>query len=292
MGTIMTIFPTPLPITVVVDSSVRADVRIIASDREDTGFNVRPRKPGRAMDVKMAQQTTADYSDGRLQVRLHPAFRHTWFSDGGAVEITVEVPTGSSLELKSAMGDLLCDGTFGTADLKTDLGHIRIDQCGELRAHTDMGDVMVERASGRSRIKTGSGKIRIRDIDGVVSVKNGNGSTYISQASGTLTVSAANGDVSLERAGVSTTVKASSGDITVGEVSAGTLTVQTAAGTLSVGVRQGTAAWLDLSTKYGRVTNTLEPGSGPGESSTTVEIRARNAYGDITVTRSPSTAHA
>ncbi|MFJ4029113.1 DUF4097 family beta strand repeat-containing protein [Paenarthrobacter sp. NPDC089989] len=282
----MATFQTPQPIAVVVDVSVRGDVWIVARDQPETEVTVRPRKPKRSLDVKMAEQTTVDYSDGRLQVRLHPPFRHTWFSDGGAVEISIEVPVGSSLELKSGMGDLLCDGEFGTADLKTDLGHIRIDHCGELRAHTDLGDVTVERASGRSRIKTGSGKIRIREIDGVSTIKNGNGSTYISHASGELTVSAANGDVSLERAGLSTTVKASSGDITVGDVAAGSLTVQTAAGTLSVGVRRGSAAWLDLSTKYGRVRNGLEATNGPAPSTDKVEIRARNAYGDITVTRS------
>lgn len=286
----MATFQTPQPIAVVVDVSVRADIWIVASERYDTEVTIRPRKPKRSLDVKMAEQTTVDYTDGRLQVRLHPPFRHTWFSDGGAVEVTVEVPLGSSLDLKSGMGDLRCEGEFRTADLKTDLGHIRIGHCGELRAHTDMGDVTVERASGRSRIKTGSGKIRIRDIDGVATVKNGNGSTYISHASGELSVSAANGDVSLEQAGLSTTVKASNGDITVGEVAAGSLTVQTAAGTLAVGVREGTAAWLDLSTKYGRVRNALEAIGGPGECTDTVEIRARNAYGDITVKRSPVSA--
>lgn len=282
----MATFQTPQPIAVVIDVSVRGDIQVVAQDRHDTEVTVQPRKATRNLDVKMAEQTTVDYSDGRLQVRLHPSFRHSWFSDGGAVEITVEVPTGSSLELKSAMGDLRCEGEFGAADLKTDLGHIRVDHCGELRAHTDMGDITVERAVGRCRIKTGSGKIRIHHLDGVATVKNGNGNTYIAHASGELSVSAANGDISLERAGLSTTVKTSSGDITVADVAAGSLTAQTAAGTLAVGVREGTAAWLDLSTKYGRVRNGLEATNGPGGTTDTVEIRARNSYGDITVTRS------
>jgi DUF4097 and DUF4098 domain-containing protein YvlB len=286
MGALMATFQTPQPIAVVIDVSVRGDIWIVARDHPETEVTVQPRKAKRNLDVRMAEQTTVDYSDGRLQIRLHPGFRHSWFSDGGAVEITVAVPSGSSLELRSAMGDLRCDGEFGAADLKTDLGHIRIDHCGELRAHTDMGDITVERASGRSRVKTGSGKIRIRHIDGIATVKNGNGNTYISHASGELSVSAANGDISLERAGLSTSVKTSSGDITVADVAAGSLTVQTAAGTLSVGVREGTAAWLDLNTKYGRVRNALEATSGPGETTDKVEIRARNAYGDIAVTRS------
>ncbi|KUM35458.1 DUF4097 family beta strand repeat-containing protein [Arthrobacter sp. EpRS71] len=286
----MATFQTPQPIAVVIDVSVRGDIWIVARDHPTTEVAVQPRKAKRNLDVRMAEQTTVDYTDGRLNVRLHPGFRHSWFSDGGAVEITVEVPSGSSLELKSAMGDLRCEGEFGATDLKTDLGHIRVDHCGELRAHTDMGDITVERAVGRSRIKTGSGKIRIHHLDGVATVKNGNGNTYIAHASGELSVSAANGDISLERAGLSTTVKTSSGDITVTDVAAGSLTAQTAAGTLTVGVREGTAAWLDLSTKYGRVRNGLETTNGPGDTTDKVEIRARNSYGDIAVGRSPVSA--
>jgi DUF4097 and DUF4098 domain-containing protein YvlB len=283
----MNTFQTPQPIAVVVDVSVRADIRIVAANRQDTVVNVQPRDATRALDVKAAEQTTVDYSEGRLQVRLHPLRRYTWFGDGGAVDITVDVPIGCNLELKSGMGDLHCEGEFGSAELKTDMGHIRLDHCTDLRAHTGMGDVTVERVAGRAEVKTGSGKIRIREIDGVASIKNGNGSTHIVDTAGELRVSAANGDVALERAGATTTIKASNGDITVGEVSRGTLTLQTAAGSLAVGVREGSAAWLDLSTKYGRVRNGLDVTTGPGEADTKVEIRARSAYGDITVRRSP-----
>lgn len=283
----METFETPQPIAVVVDVSVRADIWIVAGNRTNTVVNVQPRTATRTLDVKVAEQTTVDYSDGRLQVRLRPQRRHTWFSDGGAVDITVEVPIGCSLELKSGMGDLRCEGEFSSAELKTEMGHVRLDHCTDLKVHTGMGDVTVERVAGRAEIKTGSGKIRIREIDGIASVKNGNGSTHIVDAAGELRVSAANGDVGLERAGATTTIKASNGDITVGEVSRGTLTLQTAAGSLAIGVREGSAAWLDLSTKYGRVRNGLDATTGPGESDAKVEVRARSAYGDITVRRSP-----
>lgn len=283
----METFETPQPIAVVVDVSVRADIWIVAGNRTDTVVNVQPRTATRSLDIKVAEQTTVDYSDGRLQVRLRPQRRHTWFSDGGAVDITVEVPIGCSLELKSGMGDLRCEGEFSSADLKTEMGHVRLDHCTDLKVHTGMGDVTVERVAGRAEIKTGSGKIRIREIDGIATVKNGNGGTHIVDAAGELRVSAANGDVALERAGASTTIKASNGDITVGEVSRGTLTLQTAAGSLAIGVREGSAVWLDLSTKYGRVRNGLDATTGPGETDAKVEVRARSAYGDITVRRSP-----
>ncbi|CAN7478154.1 DUF4097 family beta strand repeat-containing protein [Arthrobacter sp. LjRoot78] len=283
----MKTFETPQPIAVVVDVSIRADIWIVAGNRSDTVVNVQPRSATRALDVKVAEQTTVDYSEGRLQVRLRPLRRYTWFSDGGAVDITVEVPIGCSLELKSGMGDLHCEGEFSSAELSTDMGHVRMDHCTDLRVHTGMGDVTVERVAGRAEIKTGSGKVRIREIDGTASVKNGNGSTHIVDAAGELRVSAANGDVAIERAGAATTIKASNGDISVGEVARGTLTLQSAAGSLAIGVREGSAAWLDLSTKYGRVRNGLDAAAGPGDTDAKVEIRARSAYGDITVRRSP-----
>ena len=284
----MNTFQTPQPIAVVVDVSVRADIRIVGGKpRGHGGQGAAPRchphpgrQSGRANHRGLFRGTD-------LQVRLHPLRRYSWFGDGGAVDITVDVPIGCSLELKSGMGDLLCEGEFGSADLKTDMGHIRLDHCTDLRAHSGMGDVTVERVAGRADVKTGSGKIRIREIDGVASIKNGNGSTHIVDTAGELRVSAANGDVALERAGAATTIKASNGDITVGEVTRGTLTLQTAAGSLAIGVREGSAAWLDLSTKYGRVRNGLDATTGPGEADAKVEIRARSAYGDITVHRSP-----
>lgn len=284
----MTTFETPRPIAVVVDVSVRADIRIVAGNRTDTVVSVQPRTASRGLDVRMAEQTSVDHSDGRLHVRLRPALRHTWFSDGGAVDITVEVPIGCSLDLKSGMGDLRCEGEFTSAELKTDMGHVSIDHCTDLRVHTGLGDVTVERVAGRAEIKTGSGKVRVREIDGIASIKNGNGGTYVVDAAGELSVSAANGDVSIERAGANTTIKASNGDITVGEVARGTLTLQTAAGSLAIGIREGTAAWLDLNTKYGRVRNGLDAASGPGGTDAKVEVRARSAYGDITVRRSPA----
>ena len=283
----MKTFETTQPIAVVVDVSVRADIRIVAGNRADTVVNVQPRSATRAQDLNVSEQATVDYTGGRLQVRLHPLRRYSWFGDGGAVDITIEVPIGCSLELKSGMGDLHCEGEFGSAELKTEMGHVRMDHCTDLRVHTGMGDVTLERVAGRAEIKTGSGKVRIREIDGIASVKNGNGGTHIVDAAGELKVSAANGDVTLERAGATTTIKASNGDITVGEVARGTLTLQTAAGSLAIGVLEGSAAWLDLSTKYGRVRNGLDATTGPRETDAKVEIRARSAYGDITVRRSP-----
>ena len=65
----------------------------------------------------------------------------------------------------------------------------------------------------------------------------------------------------------------------------GSVTLETASGGLEVGVRRGTAVWLDLNTVAGRVTNELDDTSGPGDATDTVEVRARTYVGNIVVRR-------
>jgi hypothetical protein len=62
--------------------------------------------------------------------------------------------------------------------------------------------------------------------------------------------------------------------------------LETSYGTVEAGVREGTAAWLDVQSGSGRVRNLLDATEGPEGAGETVEIRARTAYGDVVVRRS------
>jgi hypothetical protein len=46
------------------------------------------------------------------------------------------------------------------------------------------------------------------------------------------------------------------------------------------------AAWLDAKTSFGRVLNTIGEATSPDSAQGTVEIRARTAFGDISIHRS------
>ncbi len=52
------------------------------------------------------------------------------------------------------------------------------------------------------------------------------------------------------------------------------MTIETASGGLEIGVREGTAAWIDATTKFGRVHNDLTPADRPEPSAETVQVRA------------------
>ena len=79
--------------------------------------------------------------------------------------------------------------------------------------------------------------------------------------------------------------KTGSGDVRVGQAWSGEVRATTASGDVDVSVARGTAVWLDLNTISGDVRNDLDAIAGPDETDATLELRAKTASGDITVTR-------
>jgi hypothetical protein len=73
-------------------------------------------------------------------------------------------------------------------------------------------------------------------------------------------------------------------------LSRGITEAKTAYGQIEIGVLDGVAAWLDLSTSFGRVNNELEDTGRPSADEQTPEIRAHTAMGDINVRRVPARA--
>jgi hypothetical protein len=72
----------------------------------------------------------------------------------------------------------------------------------------------------------------------------------------------------------------------------GSISVSTSSGEVGVGIAEGTAARLDLTTGSGVVTNLLEPADGPAEGDDTLLIQVRTASGDIDIHRAVPTQSA
>ena len=282
----MPAFATPEPISVTIELGM-GDARIIASDRTDTVVEVRPRDDSKASDIRAAEQTRVEYSSGRLLVKT-PRQR-AFIGRGSPVDVTIELPTGSQVQGDSGMGDFGCEGYLGECRFKTGMGNIRLDHTGAVHLKTGMGNVDVDRALGDADVTTGSGEVRIGQIEGATVIKNSNGDTAVGEVTGDLRVKSANGRISVDRAHASVMAKTANGNIRIGEVVNGAIVLETAAGELEVGIREGTAAWLDVSSQYGRVRNSLDETDSPEQSEATVEIRARTSYGDIKIHRANQT---
>jgi DUF4097 and DUF4098 domain-containing protein YvlB len=281
----MPTFNTPEPISVTVNLVV-GDLRIVASDRSDTVVVVSPNDTTKESDVKTAEQTRVEFSQGRLLIKAPKSWKQfSPFGGREAIDVAIELPAGSRVDAEAAVGDISCDGRLGECRFTTSVGNIRLDETGPLRLNTSAGSVTVDRVAGRAEI-TGSGQVRIGEIDGPAVIKNLNGVTWVGEAKGDLRCNAANGDITIDRAVGAVDAKTANGAVRIREVVRGSIDLRTAYGQLEVGVREGTAALLDVRSQFGNVRNLLTASEGPQPSDQRVEVRARTSFGDIVIRRS------
>lgn len=282
----MPIFDTPEPILVTIELGI-GDVHITASDRIDTVVETRPSDDSDQSDVQSAKQTHVEYANGTLTVKAPKPGVLDFSRKSRSVDVSIELPTGSQVHA-TTIGDIRCTGQLGECGVKTSAGHVQLDRTGPLRVDTAAGHVTVGGVVGKAEITTGSGKVRVGEIDGMGVIKNSNGNTDIGTVTGEVHVHAANGDISIDHAlGSRAEVKTANGSIRIGEAARGSVVLKTAMGDLNVGIAEGTAAWLDVNTGFGRVHNSLSDASqGPEQHDDTLEVRARTSYGDITIARS------
>jgi DUF4097 and DUF4098 domain-containing protein YvlB len=280
----MSHFQTPQPISVAFELRV-ADVRVAAGEREDTTVQVRPSDPSRPDDVTACEHTRVEYSDGRLLIK-GPRRLREWspFSDGGSIDVDVELPADSDLSGHVVAGGFRCTGSLGRCELKSSAGEISLDQAAQVKLST-AGDIRLQRVTGDAEVTTATGDVRAGEIGGSAVIKNANGDTRIGAVGGDLRVKAANGDIDVGASHGSITAKTANGRVRIGSIHRGSLIAETAAGHIEVGIADGVAAWLDLHTHYGNVENGLDATDAPGSADEQVDIRARTGFGDIIVRR-------
>jgi hypothetical protein len=280
----MPTFETHEPISVTIDVAF-GDVRIGAADRRDTVVDVVPSDASNQEDVKAAELTRVEYASERLVVK-GPKLR-SWLSrrTGGSLDVTIELPAGSRVHGTLGLGDFQAHGPLGDCEMKTGLGRIGLDQVEKLNLKSGAGDISVERAAGRAEVTAGSGDVRLGALDAGAVVKNANGNTWVGVAGDDVRLSAANGSIEVDLANAGVSAKSANGDVRLGEVVQGSVVMETQIGDLEVGIREGTAAWLDVHSRFGQVHNALDAADAPEASAKTVEVRARTSVGEVLVRR-------
>ncbi|GAA0450803.1 DUF4097 family beta strand repeat-containing protein [Streptomyces olivaceiscleroticus] len=274
-------FDTPEPISVTAHVGAGA-IRFAASDRPDTVVEVRPGNPKRDKDVQAAEQTEVTYASGVLTVRTK---ERRFIGPSGLVDVTVELPTGSSVDMTGAWAQVLGEGRLGEVRVKASTGDVRFDATGPLRLTNSHGSIIVDRIEGNAEITSSTGSLRVGTVDGSAVLKNSHGTTTVGVATGDLRVSSAHGDIDITRAEGSVTATTAGGALRVAEAARGTVQLETSYGLIEIGIRPGTAAWLDVSTERGQVRNTLADAEAPEETEETVKVRARTRWGNIDVRR-------
>jgi DUF4097 and DUF4098 domain-containing protein YvlB len=262
----MSTFDTPGPIAARIEV-VSGSVRVRADDRHDTVVTVRPRNVRSSADVAAAEQTLVTFSAGELLVRSTSRPRLLFFGSGPEIDVDVVLPAGSSVDVRTTAGEITCAGRLGAVDLDSKYGDLRLERAGSLHARTSSGNISAAAVEGETEATTSYGDVRIGETAGPARLGTGYG------------------DVRVDRALASLTAGTKYGQVRVGEAVRGSLVLETAYGEVDAGVREGTAAWLDVHSGSGRIRNLLTETQGPEGADETVEIHARTSYGDILIRR-------
>ncbi|MEV1077246.1 DUF4097 family beta strand repeat-containing protein [Streptomyces sp. NPDC050211] len=280
----MPTFDTPEPISVTAHVGA-GSIHFIAGDRLDTVVEVRPGDPKRDKDVRAAEQTEVTYADGVLTVRTKERYL---IGPSGGVEVTVGLPTGSRVDVTGSWVQAFGEGRLGEVRMKTSTGDARFDETGPLQLTVSHGSIIVEGVEGLAEITSSTGNVRVGLVDGPAVLKNTHGTTTVGTVTGELRVSGAHGGIDVARAEGSVTGTSTHGPLRIGEVARGEVQLETSNGPIEIGIREGTAAWLDVSSTHGQVRTRLAASEAPEQAEDTVKVRARTNWGNIDVLRAKS----
>jgi len=279
----MPTYETPTPIDLAINLQV-GQIDVIASERANSVVTVKPTNPDKASDVRGAAETTVAFDGTTITVKSpKPRFSITGPSE--SVDITVEVPVGSRFTAECAVGGITTRGPLGATRIKSSMGAVNVETTGDLLLENSHGSIVVGTVDGTAEITASHGQVRVNTVTGDATVKASHGSVTVSETRGDLDAKLSYGDLDVTTALGSVTAKTAYGNVRLAEVSTGSMRLESGFGEITVGIRNGVAAWLDLSSKKGHVRNDLSSDSAPSESDQTVSVLARTSFGNIRVNR-------
>ncbi|MFD1714889.1 DUF4097 domain-containing protein [Amnibacterium flavum] len=279
----MPTYETPTPIDVAIKLPV-GSIRIIAGERADTVVTVSPTDPGKTSDRRGAEETSVDF-DGRRLTVTGPKPRASWIGPSESIDVLVELPAGSRLTAEISVGGVQTTGRLGATRIKAALGSVDLDRTGDLWLRAGHGSAAVGTAQGAVEVTADHGQIRIGKVTGDAILKASHGSVQVGESGGDIEAKLSYGDLDITTALGSVTAKTAYGSIQLREVSGGSIEVESGFGQVTIGVRPGVPAWLDVSSKSGRVRNELDADRGPESTEQTVAVRARTQFGDVLIQR-------
>lgn len=278
----MPTFPAPQPVPVLVDVPF-ANVHVVAGERDDVVVTVLPTN-AKSGSTRAAEQVRVDRDGDAVSITYPGSWKQYVLPfAAGTADITVELPEGSSVSGKA--GSLYAEGTLSAVDMALSAGNARVDDVERLDLKVSAGSATAGRVTGSLDLKVSAGSVFVDEISGDGAIRATNGTTTVGSVTGALEVHGAHGDIAVSRVRGTVTAKSAHASIRVNNLESGAVTLTTSFGSIEVGVPEGTAAYLDLSSESGSVRNQLTPTDGPVEDEATAEIHASTGFGDVVVRR-------
>lgn len=211
-----------------------------------------------------------------------PHRRSGFFARDQKLDITISLPTRSSVVTRTGSMDLTASGAFGDTRLKSGSGDLQIDGSVESAAvETGSGDLSLRDCEGPLKVKSGSGDILLGTVGGESSISTGSGDVRIEASHGETTVKTGSGDLRVTEADSDVSLSTGSGDLMVDTARRGRLTLKSASGDAQIGIPAGTPVWTDISTVSGDISSNLESTGAPEEGADHIELRVKTVSGDV-----------
>jgi DUF4097 and DUF4098 domain-containing protein YvlB len=261
-------FPLTGPISLVVRIG-HGEVVVTTHDALDQAV-VRLTPRDKHSDV--AERTTVELRGGALAVVTPNRGGLTdllggWKRDRDALDVAVDVPTGTDLKITTASAPIQVVGRSGDADL-----------------FTGSADITADDIAGDLRVRSGSSHARIGAVTGSVVARSGSGSVILGAVGGSVQAGFGSGDLTVESCRGTVRSRAGSGDAHIG-AAWGDIDFVAGSGQVSVGLPSGVSARLDVTSGSGRVSSELPIEDSPVSGGTTITVRARTGSGDIRLFR-------
>lgn len=257
---------------------------IVASGRDDIAVAVRPANPKRSGDRTAAEAVRVTRSGSAVVVS--GPFRLNLIGPGDSIHVVAEVPIGATIAADVKYGTLHVGGTVGGARVGLPYGEITVDDAERLEVKGGHGGVRIDRVRADADITTKSGAVSVNSVGGSLRHKGSDTTIIADRVGGAVDLTTSSGSIELGSAGGPVTIRAAYGTVRIRDLVRGRARIEGSYGGVRVGVRRGTAVWLDASSQHGSVRTDLEADKGPAEGEDILELHIRTGYGNIAVHRS------
>ena len=275
-------FQTPAPVRLRVDIP-KGRIMVVAEETAETRVELTAINGDAATKAWIAEAEVAQSGD-EIIVRV-PKARLGLFGMGGSIEARVHAPLGSAATLSAGAGRIETTGRLGTVDASSGSGTIRLDDSASARARTGSGDIAIAASAGSVEAKTGSGTINVGKVGVDARLTTGSGNAELAGAAGDARLSTGSGNIEIGEAGDRLEAFAAAGNVKVRRADHGQVRAKTISGQVSVGVANGVAALLDITTMSGWVNSELEATDAPDEAEKRVELIISTMSGNVKLAR-------
>lgn len=229
---------------------------------------------------RSADEVRVDQDGDRIEV-IGPR-RVGFLTESNRVEVTVSLPTGSSLVTRLGSADVRVTGTLEHTRIATGSGEVTVESvASDAVVKTGSGEIAIETLRGNADLKTGSGSIRVGLVEGQARLATGSGDIEVGRAVREIALKTGSGNLNVHDASDDAVLSTATGDVAVGRFSRGRLKATSASGDISIGVPPDIPVWTDISSATGGIRSNLVGAGRPTEGQEHIRLRARTATGQV-----------